>query len=165
MAQTRAPMKNRQKSRSGCRNCKQRRVGNLSANSLRPFPIMPYRSEVVDDGDDRRRAECTDSRGYSYDATRENQDVKIVPSRGFNVRDISSVCSGRPSTKLLFQHSQPSQKTLNSLSLPHPRPLSHLKRINRPVMPVMPGLLPKHLFLRHRLHTTMQRHHRPHYHS
>lgn len=165
MAQTRAPMKNRQKSRSGCRNCKQRRVGDLSTNSLRPFPIMPYRSEVVDDGDDRRRAECTDSRGYSYDATRENQDARTVSLSKSYVLAISSVCSGRPSTKLLFQHSQPSQKTLNSLSLPHPRPLSHPKKINRQVVPVMPGLLPKHLFLRHRLHTIMQRHHRPHYHS
>lgn len=164
MAQTRAPMKNRQKSRSGCRTCKLRRVSGLVRYSLQPFLFMSYQSEAGDDDHDRRRAECTDFGGGSYDAMKQNQDAGTVPRKGSNVPAISSVYNGRPSTKFLSQHSQElSQKTSHNLSLPHPHPLSHPRKSQRRVMFIIPGLLLKHL-LRLRLQA-MQRHRRPQHRS
>lgn len=120
---------------------------------------MPYPFGVADGQHDRRSAECTDIYGYSYDVMKPNQDAETVPKKGSNVLGISSVYNGRLSMKLLFQPSLLSPRILLNLSLPRPHLLSHPRKSHRRMMFTMPGLLPKHLLLRHRPQT-IQRHHR-----
>lgn len=106
-------MKNKQKSRSGCRTCKLRRVGDNPSHPFSTTTAPPPKG-----GEGRR---LTNHNHHSFDATRRSLVVETAPKRAWSVLDINSDCNGPQNTNGRGARRQAGPRTLTNSSPPPPR--------------------------------------------